>query len=183
VDPFTFAVYLVKGPLPAARVGEAIQRAVSASDPDQPVSRVRPVESDMRESIATERFTVLVASLFAGLALALAAVGTFGVMSHVVNGRTREIGVRMALGATRANIVSLMLRQAGTAVIIALAAGLGAAVALGASMQTLLYEVKPRDPSTMALATLVLVATAFVASYVPIRRMLAQNPLASLRND
>jgi putative ABC transport system permease protein len=183
VDPFTFAAYLVKGPLPAARVGEAIQRAVSASDPDQPVSRVRPVESDMRESIATERFTVLVASLFAGLALALAAVGTFGVMSHVVNGRTREIGVRMALGATRANIVSLMLRQAGTAVIIALAAGLGAAVALGASMQTLLYEVKPRDPSTMALATLVLVATAFVASYMPIRRMLAQNPLASLRND
>src|SRR5688572_15924700 len=84
LDPFTFAAYLVKTSLPVAAVGEAVQRAVSASDPDQPVSRVRPVDADMRASIATQRFTMLVATLFAALALVLAAVGTFGVMSHVV---------------------------------------------------------------------------------------------------
>ena len=183
LDPFTFAAYLVKSSLPVAAVGQMIQRAVSASDPDQPISRLRPVEADMRASIATERFTTLIATMFAGLALVLAAVGTFGVMSHVVRSRTREIGVRMALGATRAVIVKLVLGEAAGAVLASTITGLAAAVALGPSIEALLYDVKPGDPSTMALAALALACVALLASYVPIRRMLAQNPLASLRND
>ena len=137
----------------------------------------------MRASIATERFTTLIATMFAGLALVLAAVGTFGVMSHVVRSRTREIGVRMALGATRAVIVKLVLGEAARAVLASTIIGLAAAVALGPSIEALLYDVKPGDPSTMALAALALACVALLASYVPIRRMLAQNPLASLRND
>ena len=183
LDPFTFAAYLVKTSLPVATVGETIQRAVSASDPDQPISRLRPVEADMRASIATERFTMLIATIFAGLALVLAAVGTFGVMSHVVRSRTREIGVRMALGATRGVIVKLVLGEAARAVIASTVVGLAAAVALGPSIEALLYEVKPGDPPTMALAALALTCVALLASYVPIRRMLAQNPLTTLRND
>jgi putative ABC transport system permease protein len=183
LDPFTFAAYLVKTSLPVATVGESVRRAVVSSDPDQPVSRLRAVEADMRASIATQRFTMLVATLFAGLALMLAAVGTFGVMSHVVKNRTREMGVRMALGATRRNIVGLVMSEAGVVVLGSTVAGLASAVALGRYIETLLYEVTPGDPSTMALSGAALMAVALLASYVPVRRMLAQNPLASLRND
>ena len=183
LDPFTFAAYLVKTSLPVATVGETVQRAVSASDPDQPISRLRPVEADMRASVATQRFTMLIATLFAGLALMLAAIGTFGVMSHVVRNRTREIGVRMALGATRRNIVALAMGEAGAVVLASTIVGLAVAAALGRYIQTLLYEVTPGDPSTMALSGAALMGVALLASYVPIRRMLAQNPLASLRND
>ena len=183
LDPFTFAAYLVKTSLPVATIGDTVQRAVSASDPDQPISRLRPVEADMRASVATQRFTMLIATLFAGLALVLAAVGTFGVMSHVVRNRTREIGVRIALGATRRNIVALVMGEAGTVVLASTIAGLAVAAALGRYIQTLLYEVTPGDPPTMALSGAALVGVALLASYVPIRRMLAQNPLASLRNE
>jgi putative ABC transport system permease protein len=183
LDPFTFAAYLAKTSLPVATVGQTIQRAVSATDPDQPVSRLRPVEADMRASIATERFTMMIATMFAGLALILAAVGTFGVMSHVVRSRTREMGVRIALGATRGAIVRLVLGEAARAVVASTIVGLAAAIALGPSIEALLYDVKPSDPSTMTVATLALTCVALLASYVPIRRMLAQNPLASLKND
>ena len=183
LDPFTFAAYLIKTSLPVATAGQIVQRAVSASDSDQPISRLRPVESDMRASIATERFTMLIATMFAGLALVLAAVGTFGVMSHVMRSRTREIGVRMALGATRAAIVKLVLGEAAMVVLASTMVGLGVAVVLSPSIEALLYDVKPRDPSTLALAALALTCVALLASYVPIRRMLAQNPLTSLKND
>lgn len=137
----------------------------------------------MRATIATQRFATLIATMFAGVALILAVVGTFGVMSYVVRGRTREIGVRIALGATRRNIVSLVLGQATRIVIAATVVGLGAAILLGTSIHALLYEVQPRDPSTLAGAAFVLLATALAANYVPVRRVLAQNPLSSLRND
>jgi len=153
-----------------------------ASDPDQPVSRVRPVEADMRATIATQRFTTWIAAMFAGLSLVLAVVGTFGVMSHVVRGRTREIGVRMALGATRSSIVKLVLGQASKVVLAAMLAGLGAAALLGTSLQSLLYEVRPADPWTMATAAIVLTTTAIGASYIPIRRVLAQNPVSGLKD-
>ncbi len=183
LDPFTFSAYLVKSSLPVGSIGDAVQQAVVASDPDQPVSRLRPVEADMRASIATERFTTLIAGLFAALALVLAAVGTFGVMSHVVRGRTREIGVRMALGATRPGIVRLVLGEAGRVVLASTAVGLALAAALGPLMQALLYEVRPRDPATMAMAGLTLMSVAILASYIPVRRMLAQNPLTTLKSD
>ena len=137
----------------------------------------------MQASVATERFTMLIASMFAGLAVVLAAVGTFGVMSHVSRNRTREIGVRMALGATRRNVIGLVMGEAGSVVLGSTIAGLAAAAALGRYMETLLYEVRPGDPSTMAISGAALIAVALLASYVPIRRMLAQNPLRSLRND
>jgi putative ABC transport system permease protein len=182
-EPWNFASYLVKTALPVNTVRDILRRAVAASDADQPVSRVRAVESDMQESIAMQRFTTLIAALFAALALALAVVGTFGMMSHVVGGRTREIGVRMAMGATRLDIVSLVLGQAARIVAAAALAGLGSAILLGASLQALLFEVRPGDPRTLIATALVLMSTALAASYVPLRRVLAQNPLVSLRTE
>lgn len=182
LDPFTFSAYLVKSSLPVASVGEAVQRAVLAVDPDQPVSRLRAVQDDMRTSVATQQFTMLIAAAFAGLALVLAAVGTFGVMSHVVRGRTREIGVRMALGATRTSILGLVLGEAAGVVLASALVGLAAAAALGPSIQSLLYEVRPGDPLTLAAAGATLMCVALAASYIPVRRMLTQNPLASLRD-
>lgn len=183
LDPFTFSAYVVKSPLPVATVGRALQAAVVAADPDQPVSRLRRVEDDMRATIATQRFTMLISSMFAGLALLLAAVGTFGVMSHVVRGRTREVGVRMALGATPQSILRLMLGEAAGVALGATAVGLGVAMTLGPSIQALLYGVRPRDPSTLALSGATLVAVAILASYIPIRRMLGQNPIAALKAE
>ncbi len=183
LDPFTFSAYLVKSSLPVATVGRALQAAVVAADADQPVSRLRLVEDDMRATIATQRFTMLISSMFAGLALMLAAVGTFGVMSHVVRGRTREVGVRMALGATRQGIFRLLLGEAAGIAAASTLVGLAAAAAIGPSIQALLYEVRPRDPATMAIAGATLIAVAILASYVPIRRMLAQNPLAALKSE
>jgi ABC-type antimicrobial peptide transport system permease subunit len=104
-------------------------------------------------------------------------------MSHVVRGRTREIGVRMALGATRQSILRLVLGEAAGIVVASAVVGLAVAAALGPLIQALLYEVRPHDPATMAIAGLTLVTVAIAASYVPIRRMLAQDPLTSLRID
>ena len=181
-EPWNFGSYLVKSSLPVASVGEAIRKAVLSIDPDQPASRLRTIEDDMRASIATQRFTTLVATAFASLALILAAVGTFGVMTHVVRTRTRELGVRLALGATRSDIVRLVLAQAARVVLAAVVAGLTAAAAMAASMQSLLYEVQPRDPKTLAGAAVLLTLVALAASYVPIRRVLAHNPIAALRD-
>jgi ABC-type antimicrobial peptide transport system permease subunit len=173
----------VKSSLPVATIGEVIQEAVLASDPDQPVSRLRPVEADMQATIATQRFTTLIAAVFAALALILAVVGTFGVMTHVVGGRIRELGVRMALGATRGRIVALIVGEAARVVLSAAALGLGAALVMGRSIRVLLYEVGPQDPATLSATVLILIATGLAASYIPIRRVLARNPIASLRNE
>jgi putative ABC transport system permease protein len=183
LEPWNFASYLVKTSLPVGAGGEAVQKAVLASDPDQPVSRLRPVEADMRATIATQRFTTIIAGTFAGLALILAVVGTFGVMTYVVGGRVRELGVRMALGATPGRIVALIVGQAARVVLSAAALGVGAALVMGRLIQTLLYEVRPQDPATLSATVFILIATSLVASYIPIRRVLAKNPIASLRNE
>jgi putative ABC transport system permease protein len=174
---------MIKTPLPAAAAGEVIRRAVMAADPDQPISRVRTLDDALTRSVAVQRFTTLLATGFAALALLLAAVGTFGVMSHIVGTRTREIGVRMALGAERGDIVRLVLGQTTRVVAAATVAGLAGAWLLGGSMQSLLFEVKAGDPTTLATAAACLISIALAAGYLPVRRALAQNPLASLRNE
>lgn len=180
-EPWNFGSYLVKSSLPTAAVGDRVRRAVLSVDPDQPVARVRAIEEDMRASIAIERFTAMVAAVFAGLALLVAAVGTFGVMSHLITSRTRELGIRLALGATRRDIVSLVIGRAAQLVAAATVLGLGASLLLGRWLQALLFEIAPTNAATIVTATSVLVLTALAASYLPLRRALADDPMASLR--
>jgi putative ABC transport system permease protein len=182
-EPWNFGSYLVKSSLPPATIGEAVRRAVLSADPDQPISRVQPIEEAAAASIAVQRFTTVLATLFAGLALLLAAVGTFGVMSHVVSTRTQEIGVRLALGAPRGAIIRMILGQAFGVAAAASMTGLIAALLVAASLRSLLFEVRPGDPVTLLAAVGVLLLTALTATYVPIRRTLAQNPVPSLRAE
>jgi putative ABC transport system permease protein len=182
-EPWNFGSYVVKSSLPTRTVGDAVRRAVLSADPDQPISRVRTIEEAMASGIAVQRFTTVLATLFASLALLLAAVGTFGVMSHVVSTRTREIGVRLALGAQRGDIIRMILGQALRVATGAAIAGVIAASLVDTSLGTLLFEVKPGDPRTLIGAVAVLIVTALAASYVPVRRALAQNPVGSLRAE
>ena len=182
-EPWNFAAYLVKSPLPPATVGDAVRRAVLAADPDQPISRVQTVEEAMALTIAVQRFTTVLAAVFAGLALLLAAVGTFAVISHVVASRTREIGIRLALGAQPRAVVGMIVGQSLRVAVSASVAGIVVSLLLGRSLRSLLFEVRPRDPMTLAAAVGVLLLTAFGASYLPVRRALARNPLESLRAE
>jgi putative ABC transport system permease protein len=174
---------VVKSSLPATVVGEAVRRAVLGADPDQPISRVQTVEQSMASAIAVQRFTTVLAAVFAALAQLLAAIGTFGVMSHVVASRTKEIGIRLALGAQHGRVARMIVSQALAVAAAASIAGVLATLVLGRSLGTLLFDVKPRDPVTLAAAVGVLLLTALTASYLPVRRALAQNPLQSLRSE
>jgi predicted permease len=182
-EPWNFASYVIKTALPTPSIAKSVQQTVLGVDPDQPISRARTLDESLSGAVAVERFTTLIASVFAALALVLAGVGAFGVMSHVVASRRRELGVRLAVGARPRDIVTLVALESLRIIAVASVAGLGGAIVAGRWMTTLLFEVKPGDPKTMVAAVTVLVVTAFVATYLPVRRALAANPIASLRDS
>jgi predicted permease len=182
-ERWNFASYLVQTLLPTETVATSVQQAVLRVDPDQPISRVRTLEGAVAEAIAVERFTGLLAAAFAGLALGLAAVGAFGVMSHVVSLRRRELGVRLAVGAQTRDIVWLVGMDSVRIIGFATVAGLGGAAVAGRSMATLLFGVAPGDPATFAGAAAILGGTALLATYLPVRRALASNLVSSLRDS
>jgi putative ABC transport system permease protein len=182
-EPWNFGSYVIKTSLPPVSIGTAVQRAVLAVDGDQPISRVRTLDEALSGAVAVERFTTLLASLFAGLALVLAAVGAFGVVSHVVASRRRELGVRLALGAPHHNIVWLVGVESLAVIAAGSLSGIVLAAGAGRWMSSLLYEVRPNDPGATAGSIAVLVATALLATYLPVKRALAANPVASLRDE
>jgi putative ABC transport system permease protein len=132
---------------------------------------------------ARQRFTVTVLSGFAGGALLLAALGIFGVIAYIVTLRTREFGVRAALGATPRDIVRLVIRQTTGVVLVGLVVGLGAALGLTRLMTSLLYNVPATDPLTFASLTVFLAVVALLASYLPARRATRVDPMIALRNE
>ena len=160
----------------------AIKRAVAEIDPEQPVGH-RTMEQTINNLVSEPRFYTLLIGLFAGLALLLAMVGVYGVMSYVVSQRTQEIGVRMALGAPRKNVLGLFLSRSFKVVALGVVTGLVLVLALGRVMANLLYNVKPTDVLTFAGAALLLCIAAFLASYLPARRATKVNPLVALRHE
>jgi ABC-type antimicrobial peptide transport system permease subunit len=139
------------------------------------------MEQVISSSLAERRFTMLVLIIFAAAALLLAAVGIYGVMSYAVTRRIHELGIRAALGATRGEIVGLVLRQGMKLAAIGMAGGLVAALALTRLMADLLYGVRPADPATLVAVTLLLGAIALLACYIPARRATAIDPVVALR--
>ncbi|MGH2822884.1 MAG: ABC transporter permease [Thermoleophilaceae bacterium] len=162
---------------------ETVRRAVEEIDPEQPASRVFTLESELARSAAPQRVNALLLGMFAGVALMLAAVGLAGVSATLVAQRTREIGVRMALGAEQGDVVRLILGQAARLVAIAVVLGLVAALALTRVLTSLLFGVSPADPTTFLLVPLVLAAVALLAAFIPARRAMRIDPAVALRHE
>jgi predicted permease len=170
------------GPEPLSLVS-AVRAQVAGPTRDQPLYSVRTMEQIISGSLAERRFTMLLLIVFAATALLLAAVGIYGVMSYAVTRRTHELGIRAALGASRAGIVGLVVRQGMKLAGIGMAAGLVAALALTRLMAGLLYGVRPADPPTLVAVALLLGAIALLACYIPARRATAVDPVDALRSE
>jgi putative ABC transport system permease protein len=174
---------VVKTGVEPASLAAAVRKAVWELDKDQPVSDVRTMEEVLSASIARQRFSTLLLGVFAALALALAAVGIYGVMSYAVAQRTREIGIRMALGAQAGSVLRLMLRQGLKLASAGVVLGLAGALLLTRLMSSMLFGVSATDPLTLATISLVLVGVTLLASYVPARRAARVDPLIALRYE
>jgi len=167
---------------PRSVVG-AMRAAVRSVDSEVPLAEVQSMQEVLEQSVAERRFQMLLAAAFAVTALLLTSLGIYGVVSYSVARRTNEIGIRMALGAQTHDVYGMVLRQAMTPVVAGLAVGLAGAVALGTLLASLLYEVRPNDPATIAAVALVLAAVGLAASFTPARRALRTDPLAALRQE
>jgi putative ABC transport system permease protein len=161
----------------------AVRREIQSLDPEQPVYAIRTLAETFAGSQFTRRVSTRMLILFGGFALILAAVGIYGVVSLAASQRTREIGVRMALGAQEGQVRSLMVRQVLIPVGLGALAGLAGSIALGRLLSGLLFQVSPGDPLTLATVATVLVGIALAASYVPARRASRLDPVSALRSD
>jgi predicted permease len=174
---------LIKSPLDTAPLTALARESVQSIDPHQPIYGVRTLEWIRAESIAPERLNLILLSLFAGLALLLAAVGIYGVISYAAAQRTHEIGIRMALGARPRDVLNLVARQGVMLALIGVAIGLGVAMALTRLMSQLLFGVSTTDIVTFLSVPLVLLAVAAIACYIPARRATKVDPLVALRYE
>jgi len=160
-----------------------IRRILRDLDPGVPIYDVATMNDRVSSSVAARRFVTRLLAGFAGLAVILAAIGLYGVISYALGQRTREIGVRIALGASRADILRLVLGSAAFTVIAGLAGGLAATLATTRLLRALLFEVSPYDPATLALAVAALAAVALAAHWLPARRASKIDPMAALRAE
>ncbi len=174
---------LVRTAMDPKGIASALRAAVWSADGDVPVPQERTLEQLLSESVARRRFQMMLVLLFAAAALALAAFGTYGVVSYTVTRRRPEMGIRMALGAGRGSVMRLVLRQGMTPVFAGLAGGAVAALWIGRYVSSQLFQVSPRDPVAFSLAAGVLVAVSAAACWIPARRATRVNPLEALRFD
>jgi ABC-type antimicrobial peptide transport system permease subunit len=161
----------------------ALRRAVKSADPALALRGVRTLDDVLGESLAPRRFAMSLVSGFAAVALLLAAVGIYGVLAFSVARRTREFGVRLALGATRQNLLGLVVRQGMAWSAIGLALGVAGALAAGRLLEGMLYGVRPADPIALGLVTATLLVVAVVACVVPATRAARVDPITSMRAE
>jgi putative ABC transport system permease protein len=174
---------VVRSEIERSAVAEAIRGAVQSLDPQQPVYRVRAVDELLADSVAQPRFTALLLGGFAVLALVLAVVGVYGVMSYTVGQRAREIAVRMTLGARRSEVVRMIVGQAAVYVVAGVIIGLVGALAGTRLMTGLLFGVAATDPATLLAAATVVILTSLGASSIPAIRAAHTAPAAVLRPE
>ena len=161
----------------------AIRRKAAELNSEAVAFEPEKMETIVADSIARQRFTMLMFSVFAAVALLLASVGIYGVLSYIVGQRTKEIGVRMALGASRSDVLRAFLRDGARLTLIGVTVGTVAAFALTRLMTSILFEVKPTDPVTFLGVAVLLCFIALIACYIPARRAASVEPMQALRAE
>ncbi len=182
-QPGFFATAVIRTTVEPLSLSESVRQAVWRVDADQPMWKIRTVEFLVNRSIADRKFLLVLMGIFAVLALVLTMIGLYGVISYLVNQRTQEIGIRMALGAQMRDILRMVLRQGMVLVFTGVALGLAAAWLMTRLMSHLLYQVSATDPLTFATIALLLIAVALLACYLPARRATKVDPLVALRYE
>ena len=181
--PWLSTAFVVRSDGDPQALTQSVQRAIREVDPNRVATDVKTMEQLLTESVSQPRFYTQLLSVFAAVALLLAAVGIYGLMSYTVSQRTHEIGVRIALGARAGDVVRMVVRQGMSLVVAGVGLGLLAAFALTRLMQSLLFEVSASDPVTFIFVSLLLAAVAFIACYVPARRATRVDPMTALRYE
>jgi predicted lysophospholipase L1 biosynthesis ABC-type transport system permease subunit len=177
------AVVFLRSKGDIAHLGEAVRREVEAVDPNVPVHSISSMDQIIARSMADRRFSLALLGVFATVALLLAGIGIYGVMSYSFTQRTQEVGIRIALGAQRLDILRLAVGEGMRVVLIGLAAGLVGAVIVTRIFRSMLFEVGSSDPATLASVSAILAGVALLACYLPARRATRADPLAALREQ
>jgi ABC-type antimicrobial peptide transport system permease subunit len=177
------AELVVRTQLPPAALASSVMSALRELNPKQPAADFRPIQTLVDHAISPRRFFLVLVGSFAGLGLLLAALGIFGVISYSVTQRTQEIGIRMALGATMAQVQKSVLLKTLRLALIGIAAGAVVSLVVARAIAALLFATAPADPLTFAGMTLLLASVALVAGYLPARRASRINPMVALRNN
>jgi predicted permease len=174
---------LLRSPLPAAQVASVLRATVAAIDPTAPVTRIRTLDEVVASSVASTRALTLLLLGFGALAVGVGAVGVYSLIAYIVNWRTREIGIRLALGASRWGILSLVFKQSLTLSALGSLVGLGCAMASARLLRGFLFEVNPLDPLTFTAVAVLMLLIALIAAWVPARRAASIDPMHALRTD
>ena len=169
--------------MPISTLGTAIEGIVREVDPSLPVIKLREMDAVFRESLSRPRLLAQLLGGFAALALFLASIGTYGLLSYLVTERRREIGIRMALGAERAAVLRHIMGQGLRLALFGLAAGLAGAFALTRLMATLLFDVEPNDPATLVAVAAAITGVAALACFIPAQRATRVDPVVVLRDE
>ena len=175
--------YYVRSQLPPESMLGSLRSTMRRIDPSLPVEDLKTMRQQVKENVFLDRMISILASSFALLATLLAGVGLYGVLSYSVAQRTREIGVRMALGADAGRVRMLVMRQVGAMLLVGGAIGIAAAIALGRAARSLLYQLEGHDPVALAVSVVLLACVALAAGYIPARRAALVNPIRALRYD
>jgi putative ABC transport system permease protein len=164
-------------------LANTVRRIVGDVDRTQVINKIQSEEQIMAEQVSPRRFLMEIFGILAGVALTLAAVGIFGVMSYTVSRRTHEIGVRMALGACSEDVLGLVMKHGFRLTVPGILIGLAASFALTRLIDSMLYGVPPNDPLTLSIVSLLLLGIALAACYFPARRAMSVDPVKALRNE
>ena len=181
--PYGRATFAIRTSVPPATLAQPAVAAIRAIDPEQPVGDIRTMVQVLDGTLTSQRFSALLLGVFAGVALLLAAVGIYSVLSYIVRGRSREIGIRRALGAQTSDVLRLVIVEGMSPALVGVAAGTIAALASAKVMETLVFGVSASDPLTLAAAGATLALVALMASLVPAYRALRLDPVMVLRAD
>jgi ABC-type antimicrobial peptide transport system permease subunit len=176
-------IYVIHSSLPKESITSSLRQVVAQIDNTLPLYQVRTMDEVIADQMVANQLLTTLVGIFSGLALLLAAIGIYGVLSYVVNQRTREIGIRISLGARRGQVLSLMLKQGLTLAVTGVVIGGVVSLAIAKMLSSVLHGVSPRDPVILLSTAFGLVAVAFFACYLPARRATKVDPLIALRYE